>query len=303
MRRIGIFWNPRRGIELEAVDRIARIAAHRGLERPRVSPAIVERPELGVATEEELTRAVDLVVSIGGDGTLLGATRLLAGTAIPIWAIHTGSLGFLTEALPEEIETALPKILDGACAMRSVELLEAEVVAGEGRVVARTLAFNEVAVESAGRGRRLVSLAIEVDGDLVTTLDGNGVIVATPAGSTAYSLSADGPIVLDGLEVMIVNPICPHSLTNRPLIVSSRSTVTIRPLALDGDPYLIADGQVHHAALDAGSRVVVKGSGRSVRLIKTAERTQFDVLRKKLGWGDPRRPAELTGQGKTGERK
>jgi NAD+ kinase len=289
MRRIGIFWNPRRGIELDAVDRITRIAEARGLGRPRVIPAIAERPDLGVVTEEELPRAVDLVISIGGDGTLLGATRLLAGTSVPIWAIHTGGLGFLTEALPDEIEEALPRILDGACSMRAVELLEAEVITGAGRVAMRTLAFNEVTVESAGRGR-LVSLAIEVDGALVTTLDGNGVIVATPAGSTAYNLAADGPIVIDGLEVLIVNPICPHSLTNRPLIVSSRSTVTIRPLSIDGSPHLVADGQVHYDSLDNGTRVVVKGSGRSVLLIKTAERTQFDILREKLGWGDPRRP-------------
>lgn len=135
----------------------------------------------------------------------------------------------------------------------------------------------------------MVSLAIEIDGIPVTTLDGNGVIVATPSGSTAYNLAAGGPIILPGLGVMVVTPICPHALSHRPIIVSNRSTVTIRPLSSSGDPHLIADGIVVSEHLGSESAVTVRASGRKTRMVRTSDRTSFDVLGEKLGWGDPRR--------------
>jgi NAD+ kinase len=303
---VGIIWNPRRGDRIgsraavatdgdvwrrgqiaEAVARVVAVCRKRGVRRFISAPAFEEVSGIEAADEARVVSESDLVVSIGGDGTLLGAARLLAGSETPLWSVHTGSLGFLTEALPSEIDEALPLVFDGRAAIAEIELMAA-TVEEDGATTSSVTAYNEVAIESGGRGR-MVSLAIEIDGAPVTTLDGNGVIIATPAGSTAYNLAAGGPIILSGLGVMVVTPICPHAFSNRPIIVSHRSVVTIRPLSSAGDPHLIADGIVIRDKLTEAHAVTIRSSEKRVRMVRTSKRTPFDVLGEKLGWGDPRR--------------
>jgi NAD+ kinase len=284
---VGIIWNPRRAMITGAARRIVEVCTERGVIRFLASPELDDVSGIEAADEARLAAESDLVISIGGDGTLLGAARLLAGSRTPLWSVHTGSLGFLTEALPSEIDEALPMIFDGRAGVDEIELMAASVEAN-GTPASEIVAYNEVAIESGGRGR-MVSLAIEIDGAPVTTLDGNGVIIATPAGSTAYNLAAGGPIILSGLGVMVVTPICPHAFSNRPIIVSHRSIVTVRPLSSTGDPHLIADGIVIRDKLTEAHAVTIRSSEKRVRMVRTSKRTPFDVLGEKLGWGDPRR--------------
>lgn len=282
--RIIIHWNPERP-EIEAIlDDVRTAARDAGIP----ISAWPVRSGFDPLSPPEWNRGNPLIVSIGGDGTLLGAARLIAGTPLPLWSIHTGGLGFLTEARPAEVAAVLPGILTEGYKVQELPLVRATLTrAGNPATAAHeAFALNEIAIESGGG--HVLTLDLAIDATPLSRLVGNGVLVATPAGSTAYNLAAGGPIVLAGLDALVLTPICPHTLAQRPMLVSARSVITVRPLSASGRPRLVADGQEWSPTLEADDVITISGDGPRVRLVRTASRHPFAVLREKLGWGDPR---------------
>ncbi len=225
---------------------------------------------------------LDLVVVLGGDGTLLAAVRALEGCEVPLLGVNLGSLGFLTELTLSELYTALDRVLAEGMSLDPRTTLEGDVVRN-GRVLRRFRVLNDVVVNK-GALARICDLEVRVDGAYLTNYRGDGLIVSTPTGSTAYSLSAGGPIVTPDLPAVMLTPICPHTLTMRPILLADVREVEIRLVSKNGDVYLTLDGQ-EGVELDEGDLVrVVKGRSRAL-LVRSAERDYYQVVRTKLMWG------------------
>jgi len=233
-------------------------------------------------TRSELGRRVDLLVVLGGDGTLLAVAREMGSSTVPILGVNLGQLGFLAEVAPEEQLDMLGRVLEGD--YETVERTRLEVYAErDGRELGRYLALND-AVITRSELSRMIDLEMLADGALVTTYHGDGLIVSTPTGSTAYTLSAGGPILLPGSRVFVLTPICPHTLTQRPIVLPEASRLEIRVFPREGEAQLTVDGQTG-LALASGDRVFVAESERPVHFVVDPYRSRFDVLRTKLGWG------------------
>jgi len=247
-------------------------------------------PECLVASGREMAALADALVVLGGDGTLLAASRLLE-RAIPVLGVNFGSLGFLTEITLSELFPTLEGVLEGRYEHEERRLLRARVRRrGRDDVVADVL--NDVVVTTAGPSR-IIELDVTVDGRFVSSFRADGVIVSSPTGSTAYNLAAGGPILHPALPAIVLTPICPHMLTNRPLVVGDDSLIEVRLQAgRDVEVYSALDGQ-ETFALAEGDGVAVTGSPRRLRLVKARGRDYFEVLRSKLGWG------ELSARGRT----
>lgn len=243
--------------------------------------AQVGRPDAGAAAER-LRSECDLIVVVGGDGTLLSAARLLDGRDIPILAINHGNLGFLTAAPLDDLYPDLERTLRGEFTGDRRMMLDASIVRG-GKTLGVHRALNDVVINK-GTPARIIEVEARVDGLYVSTFRADGLIVSTPTGSTAYNLSAGGPIVHPEVRALLLTPICSHTLTNRPIVLPSDARVAVTFRATDGDGvYATIDGQVG-VALDAGDRVDVVTSQAAVRLISPSG-SYFDVLRSKLKWG------------------
>jgi NAD+ kinase len=222
-------------------------------------------------------------VVVGGDGTLLSAARSLAGTPRPILGINLGGLGFMTETGPEEAESVLGEILAGRYSVGRRMTLEATLVRGR-RAVARQVVLNDVVITKSALAR-MIDLEVSIDGTEVTTYRADGLIVSTPTGSTAYSLSAGGPIIHPEMTALLIAPICPHTLTMRPLVVPAEARVEVRLATRDSEVYLTLDGQVGHP-LRAGDRVRVRQGATPILMVRSRRRNYFEVLRRKLRWGE-----------------
>ncbi len=239
--------------------------------------------------DRELAAQVDMVIVLGGDGTLLAASRLLE-PAVPVLAVNFGSLGFLTEVALNELFPTLERALAGDCRLEERRLLRAQV-ARAGRAPACDDVLNDVVVTNAASSR-LLDLDVAIDGRFVSSFRADGLIVSSPTGSTAYNLSAGGPILHPLLPALVVTPICPHMLSHRPLVVLDHSTIEVRVRpARDLDAHVAFDGQ-RGLDLAPGETLTVTRSPRVLRLIKTPARDYFEVLRTKLKWGEAtaRRP-------------
>ncbi|NOY44688.1 MAG: NAD(+)/NADH kinase [Deltaproteobacteria bacterium] len=224
----------------------------------------------------------DLVVVLGGDGTLLAAVRALGGREIPILGVNIGFLGFLTEIPLAELFSTLERIREEGWTVDPRTTLEGEVVR-QGRAIQRFRVLNDV-VFNKGALARISDLEVRVDGAYLTNYRGDGLIVATPTGSTAYSLSAGGPIVQPQVPALVLSPICPHTLTQRPILLPDTCRVEVRLASKNGEVFLTLDGQ-EGMELDEGDRVrVVRGESR-VLLVRSAERDYYRVVRTKLMWG------------------
>lgn len=225
----------------------------------------------------------DLVVVLGGDGTLLGAARNLAGRA-PLLSVNLGRMGFLTELKRSELYAVLGHVLGGKFGIEERSLLDVELHRAAGSV-ATYRALND-AVVAKNAVAKIIDLTVRIDDQLVARFRGDGLIVSTPTGSTAYNLSAGGPIVDPGLPVLVLTPICPHSLALRPLVVPDTGVLDIetetRPE--DGVVFLALDGQ-EGAEVVPGDRIRLTRSPSKVRLVKVSGRNFHDNLREKLGWG------------------
>ncbi len=225
---------------------------------------------------------VDLLVVLGGDGTLLSAVRALDGCEVPVLGVNLGRLGFLTEIALDELYPALERVLAGEIRPEPRTMLACSVERG-GRVVAAHLVLNDVVLNK-GALARISDFSVQVDGCRVSTYRSDGFIVATPTGSTAYNLSAGGPIVSPNLAAFVLTPICPHTLTHRPILVPDSAAVEICLEFKNGEVYLTLDGQ-QGVELEEGDVVRVAKAARRVLLVRSPERDFFQVLRSKLHWG------------------
>lgn len=226
---------------------------------------------------------VNLIVVLGGDGTLISVARQVGDLRIPILGVNLGSLGFLTEITLNEVYPVLEQILEGNFTVSSRMMLNAVVRRG-GKEVGRYRVLNDVVINK-GALARIIDMEAWVDDAYLTTFKADGLIIASPTGSTAYNLAAGGPIVYPGLQCLVISPICPHMLTNRPIIVSDTSVIRIEVKFQDEDVVFTADGQVG-MPLQGGDLVEVKKSLASTLLIKSPTKDYFQVLRTKLRWGE-----------------
>jgi NAD+ kinase len=239
-----------------------------------------------VAAKEALVGEVDLVVVLGGDGTLLSIADCIAtsGSNIPLLGVNFGSLGFLTEVTLPELYPSLEAALSGRAHTEERMMLQSTTMR-KGERFATAVALNDVVITKAARSR-MINLSVSVGDEFVTGVKADGLIVATPTGSTAYNLSAGGPIVHPSLDALILTPIAPHTLTNRPIVIPASSTVRVQPLMESRDELFVTfDGQAGFE-LQEGDEVRICRAERPIRLIRPSTRSYFEVLREKLKWGE-----------------
>jgi NAD+ kinase len=289
VRRIGIV--AKRGLVAAAphLTGLTRWLEERGIE-VRMDPETAEiaaTPGIVTATRADLPREVDLLLVLGGDGTLLGMAGAVgaAGVHIPILGVNFGRLGFLTEVTLSELFPTLEVVIAGRAHVHERRMLHAETIAGD-VVQDEQLVLNDVVV-TRGAISRVVDLSVTVDGGFVTRVKGDGIILASPTGSTAYNLAANGPIIHPEVDAIILTPIAPHTLANRPIVIPGSSTIEITPLDDGRQPEVFAtfDGRSGRQVAP-GDIVRVTRAPAPVRLVSSATRSYFDTLREKLGWGE-----------------
>jgi NAD+ kinase len=242
-------------------------------------------PRRRVADKQPLVSEVGLVLVLGGDGTLLSMADCIgrAGLAIPVLGVNFGSLGFLTEVTLPELYPALQAALDGHAHVEERLMLRATTLRASAPSTTE-IALNDVVINKGARSR-LIDLSVSVGDGLVTRVRADGLIIATPTGSTAYNLAAGGPIVQPNVEAIVLTPIAPHTLTNRPIVIPSSSTVRVTPMLGERDEVFVTfDGQAGHE-LHGGDQISICRAGQPMRLIRPATRSYFEVLHEKLNWG------------------
>ena len=280
--RVGVVGNPRYA-DLRAV--LARLAA----EAPARGITLYTEPSLMPLWERPLplldSAPLDALLTFGGDGTLLRGCRLLQGREVPILGVNLGRVGFLTTATRDELPAALDALVSGRYVLERRLTLEASIVSDSGGTRTAQQALNDVAVHKGGVAR-VIRVRVLIDGEDVGPYSADGIVVATPTGSTAYSLSAGGPIVVPGVEAMIVTPVCAHTLGVRPLVVPAHATICIDPLTPEPEDLLVSyDGQVG-TRVAAGDKIYVQRAPGAALLIRIGMEGYFTRLRQKLNWGD-----------------
>jgi NAD+ kinase len=232
---------------------------------------------------EEVPEGCDLIVVLGGDGTLISAARAIGRREIPLFPVNLGGLGFLTAITVDELYPELERALRGEHRVGRRKLLTTEVVR-DGQVVASYEALNDAVLTKAALAR-MIDLDTHVDDQFVCVYKADGLIISTPTGSTAYSLSAGGPIIFPSVPAILLTPICPHMLTNRPVLVPETSVIRVTSHGPDESVFLTIDGQVG-GPIREGDTVVCHSSDYSLLLIRPPRMMFFDVLRQKLKWGE-----------------
>jgi NAD+ kinase len=234
-------------------------------------------------TREEVAEKSELLLVLGGDGTLLAAARVAAPLGIPILPINMGSLGFLTSFKLEEMYPALEETLAGRLPSSERVMLDVQLER-EGTVIERQTVANE-AVINKGALARMIDLELLIDAEFVCRYRVDGLIVATPTGSTAYSLSAGGPIVHPSVEAWVITPICPHTLSDRPVVIRDDSTVDIHLSADTESVFLTLDGQTG-IPMQPADKVRMKRANNRLKLIQPQKKSYFEILHSKLKWGE-----------------
>jgi len=286
IKRIGIIVkkNKPEGVELAA--RLSHWLQERGVEpffEDDLAKDLVS-VERGYA-KPDIPDKVDLIIVLGGDGTLLSASRLIGSRNIPILAVNLGSLGFLTEVAAEELFPMLEKVLIGDYEVEERMMVQASIHR-HGECITRYNALND-AVISKGSMARIIDLETTINNQYLTTYRVDGLIISTPTGSTGYSLAAAGPIVHPQLHAMIITPICPFTLNNRPILIPDNSRIKVTLKTENVDHLLTLDGQVSFA-LKAGDTVMVEKAENCTKLIKSPYIDYYEVLRTKLQWSGTR---------------
>jgi NAD+ kinase len=284
-KTVGVISRPRRSNLAEVVPELLRWLEKRGV-------AAVFDEETGTClknhkgigkTRQLVAKEADLLVVLGGDGTLLAAAREAAARGTPILPINMGSLGFLTSFTLDELYPALEATLNGQSAIDERVLFLVERING-GKVLMQQRVLNDAVVHK-GTLARMIELELFIDGGFVCRYRADGLIVATPTGSTAYSMSAGGPIVHPSVASIVITPICPHTLSDRPVVVSDTSTIELRLCESSESVYLTLDGQTGSPA-EVGDLIRITRAAERIKLIHPPNKTYFEILRNKLKWGE-----------------
>lgn len=234
-------------------------------------------------SKREIAAKADLIISLGGDGTLLNIAPLVERPEVPILGVNMGGLGFITEVAVDELESVLTKTLEGEYAVEKRMTLEVRVIRKKRRIH-RFRVLNDAVITKGARSR-IIDLETYVGDDYLCTYRADGLIISTPTGSTAYSLAAAGPILEPTLGAIVLAPICPHTLTNRPIVVPSAAAIRVTLRSFGDTVILIPDGQ-QGVRLNNGDQVEARDYGLPVSLIKLPSRSYYEILREKLKWGE-----------------
>ena len=284
VRSIGIISKPKKEDICAIVPPLLGYLAERGLQvlYDEETASCIGTDQRTVP-RETLPGRVDLLLVLGGDGTLLATSRLLGEHHVPILPVNLGSLGFLASVTLDELYPIIDQVLAGKHRIRERILLEAEVIRN-GEVTHRQRALNDAVLNKAALAR-ITDFDLYIDDGYVCSYKGDGLIISTPTGSTAYSLAAGGPILYPVLSAFVITPICPHTLTDRPLVVPDTVRLRVEFRASEESVYLTLDGQVgielHH-----GDQISARKADHKLSLVRPTRKTYFEILRSKLKWGE-----------------
>jgi NAD+ kinase len=280
--KVGVVGNPRYADLKAVLQELASLAPSRGISLLTEPSLVPLWDSLLPLVDQDLP---DALITFGGDGTLLRGARLLRGREVPILGVNLGRVGFLTTSTRDQLAPALDAMVAGRYVLERRLALQATIISDEGGVRSEQMALNDVAIHKSGVAR-VVRISVSVDGEDLGPYSADGVVVASPTGSTAYSLSAGGPIVAPGVEAMIVTPVCAHTLAVRPVVVPPDATIEAEPVFPGADDLLVSfDGQLG-TTLAAGDRVYVRRAPSSVLMIRLGSEGYFTRMRQKLNWGD-----------------
>ena len=288
IKRVGIVLKPHQPQALKTICDLTLWLGQRGIELAGGPEIERERSqhETGCAVveveAETLAAAVDLMLVLGGDGTMIATARLIGDEEVPVLGVNYGGLGYLTEFRIEELYDALEMILAGNYRLDKRVMLAVELQSVEGSII-RNRVLNDVVINKSALAR-IIEIEAYLNEQYVTSFRADGLIVSTPTGSTAYSLSAGGPIIFPSMNAVVITPICPFTLSNRPLVVPDDAVIELLMKTELEEVVLTLDGQVGHS-LKVGDRVVIRKSRTTFNLIQPSNRNYFDVLRDKLRWG------------------
>ena len=288
IRRVGVLIKPQQPDAIKTICRLVEWAAARGISvvgGPKLDRAAVEQ-ETGCAIETlehaEMVKAVDLLVVLGGDGTMIAAARMVGDHGTPVLGVNYGTLGYLADFTHEEMVPALEAVQAGDFTLDRRLMLAAEVSRG-GEKLLHDRVLNDVVISKSALAR-IIEIETRVDGKFLNRFRADGLIVSTPTGSTAYSLSAGGPVIFPSMQAVVITPICPHTLSNRPVVVPDDVEFELVLKTPKEEVALTLDGQVG-MPLEYEDRVLVRKSRTTFNLIQAHTRNYFDVLRNKLKWG------------------
>jgi len=283
VRRVGIFSKPNAARAVKLVPELLRWLADRGIEARFDTETARYAGMLMGLDRQHVPEGCDLAIVLGGDGTLLSAARAVGNRSIPLLAVNLGGLGFLTSITTDDFFAELERALSGVADITRRKMLGVSLIR-EGIQVAEYQALNDVVIAKSSIAR-IVDLEMWTGDTFICAYKADGLIISTPTGSTAYSLSAGGPIMFPTVDALCLTPICPHTLTNRPVIVPSDMGVRVINKAAEEEAYLTVDGQIG-SPLEAGDTVECFTANFDVLLITPPHMTFFDVLRQKLKWGE-----------------
>lgn len=282
-RRVGVVGHSNYAILRETLARIQAFAGREGVSL-YFEPSLRDDVGDGDVLTPEVCGELDLLLTLGGDGTLLRGARMVVTAGVPVLGINLGHLGFLTSAPRDEVEAALASWLAGEFEIDERLVLAVHAEGADGVAGKTHLALNDAVLHKTGAAR-VIRLSMRAMHDVVGSYSADGIILSTPTGSTAYSLSAGGPIVSPSVDCIIATPICPHTLGVRPLVLPADETLTIEVLSPTEELILTIDGQ-EHERLVPGQKVVARRAEQPVRLVRFPGQSFFQTLRRKLKWGD-----------------
>jgi NAD+ kinase len=288
IKRIGVVVKPHQPDALSTLCRLTEWLSEREIRLVGTSEIERERIEhetgcaVEVAEQGDLPRSVDLLLVLGGDGTMIATARMVGDNEVPVLGVNYGGLGYLAEFRIEELFSALDTILAGNYKVQRRLMLEVELRRDD-TVVTRNRVLNDVVVNKSALAR-IIEIEAYLNEQFVNSFRADGLIVSTPTGSTAYNLSAGGPVIFPSMNAVVITPICPFTLSNRPIVVPDDSLIEVRLITEKEEVALTLDGQVGFP-LQAGDRIIICKSKATFNLIQPANRNYFDVLRDKLKWG------------------
>jgi NAD+ kinase len=288
IKRIGVVIKPGLPKALATVAELLRWLTARGLQLyagPSLDHAALVAQTGGTlhAIElEEMAGTVDLIVVLGGDGSMIGTARVMGDYDIPVLGINYGTLGYLSEFRVEEMFPALETVLAGDFLIEERVRLSVELLSGD-KLPVHNRALNELVVNKAAMAR-IIDIEARMNGQLISQFRADGLIISTPTGSTAYNLSAGGPVVYPSMNALVITPICPFRLSDRPIVVPDDAIIEVSIKTPGEEVYLTLDGQIGHE-VEVGDRILIRKSRTTFKIVQPANRNYFDVLRDKLRWG------------------